>query len=267
MKKVIIILCAVLALPYSMLRAQTADELKLLNACKEEVSAINSLTLYKKQFFEGNIKVNDNVTIVDLDEHEYAVLVYYDAEKRIRKRISIGRDSDIRTFSIWYFGADGHLVCYINYAEGNEGNYRGYLYMNKGKLVYISMEVKGFITEQTKVVEQYGKMPNPDIFSFYKDFPLHTDKISKKELRFDMKTDKQVRFSTPQNGDLTVTNIRRANLRKSPSTDSERITFIEMGDIVKIEERAGDQWYKISAKGRAGYIFSEFIEPVEREVK
>ena len=114
MKKVIIILCAALALPYFMLRAQTAEELKLLNACKEEVSAINSLTLYKKQF---------------------------------------------------------------------------------------------------------------------------------------------------------LTNIRRANLRKSPSTDAERIAFIEMGDIVKIEERAGDQWYKISANGQAGYIFSEFIEPVEREVK
>jgi hypothetical protein len=251
-----------------MLQAQTENDLKLLNACKEEVSAINSLTLYKKQFFEGNIKVTENVTIVDLNEHEYAVLVYYDTEKRIRKRISIGRDSDIRTFSIWYFDAEGHLVYYINYAEGNEGNYKGYLYMNKGKLVYISMEVKDFITEQTKVVEQYGKMPDPDFFSFDNGFPLHTDKISKAELRFDMKTDRRVRFSTPQNGDLTVTNIRRANLRKSPSTDAERIAFVEMGNIVRIVERTNDQWYKISTDdGKTGYIFSEFLETVEREVK
>ena len=193
------------------LQAQTAHDLELLNACKEEVKAINSQTLYKTQFFGDEYK-NTNIT--------------------------------------------------------------GYRYMNKGKLVYISIEVKGEIDVVTEVVERFGgKIPDSEVYSFDDNFHryLHTDSIKNTptyvKLSFNMKTDKQIIFSLPKAGDKTVTNVRRANLRKNPSTTAEITTVIELGSIVQILERTNTDWYKINVNGQNGYIFGELLEPVEQVVK
>jgi len=156
MKKVIIIL-NILSLPFAALRAQTENDLKLLNACKKEVSAINSQTLYKKQYVFGVTPQKRNLTIVD----------------------------------------------YKDVFEGILNN----------------------------------------------------------------ATDPKVTFSPPKANDQTVINVRRANLRKAPSTDADLISVVELGSIVQILERTDEQWYRVKVNGHTGYIFGELLEPVEREIK
>jgi hypothetical protein len=58
--------------------------------------------------------------------------------------------------------------------------------MSKGKPVYFSNEVTDLTgeTPQTKVVEQYGKMPDPDYFYFDDNFPLHTGGVGCKKYHF-----------------------------------------------------------------------------------
>jgi len=157
-----------LSLSFFALRAQTENDLKLLNACKKEVNTINSQTLYKKQYVFGVTPQKRNLTIVDYKNiFEGIFMVFYDAEQRIRKYITTS-----------------------NYPEGSA-------------------------------------------FDIYH----------------------------------TITNVRRANLRKAPSTDADRIAVVELGSIVQILERTDEQWYRVKVNGQTGYIFGELLEPVEREIK
>ena len=256
------------------LQAQTAHDLELLNACKKEVKAINSQTLYKMQFFWDEYK-NTNITVVDYNSYESGFLIYYDTEKRIRKCINTFSYPEENGFAIRYFDTDGYLIYSIHYhGSAMAPPITGYRYMNKGKLVYISIEVKGEIDVVTEVVERFGgKIPDSEVYSFDKDFHcyLHTDSIKNTptyvKLSFNTKTDKQIIFSLPKAGDKTVTNVRRANLRKNPSTTAEITTVIELGSIVQILERTNTDWYKINVNGQNGYIFGELLEPVEQVMK
>ena len=259
MEKLIIIFSFIL-LSFAALRAQTENDLKLLNACKEEVSAINSLTLYKKQCAFGAPRTNRNLTIVDYKDFmfEAIFMVFYDTEQRIRKYITTSNYPEGSAFSIYYFDTDGYEVHSIFYDPLLRAGNR---YMNKNKLVYLNMAAIDENYEITETIERYGG--ETDVY--------HTDNIKNHHLyghfKLDIATDPKVTFSPPQANDRTITNVRRANLRKAPSTDADRITVVELGSIVQILERTDEQWYRVKVNGHTGYIFGELLEPVEREMK
>lgn len=52
------------------------------------------------------------------------------------------------------------------------------------------------------------------------------------------------------------TNLR---IRKSPSTNSEVLGYLTNGEIFNIEGKEGS-WYKISAKGKSGYIHGDYVK-------
>ncbi|MDR2148803.1 MAG: SH3 domain-containing protein [Tannerella sp.] len=248
-----------LALLSTALQAQTENDLKLLDACKEEVSAINSMTLYKKQYIWGPVRENvGNLTIVDYrDIVMESSMIFYDAEKRIRKYIKTFNDPEGSGFSIYWFDADGYEVHSVFHIPWDRA---GNQYAKKGKPVYLNMETINENYEIEEIIEQYGG----------ETYVFHADSIKNRlyePLKLDPGVDPKVTFSPPQAGDKTVTNVRRANVRKAPATDAERIKVIGLGSIVQILERAGDQWYRINLNGETGYIFGELLEPVEREVK
>jgi len=259
MKKLIIIFSFIL-LSFAALRAQTENDLKLLNACKEEVSAINSLTLYKKQYVFGTPRTNRNLTIVDYKDFmfEAIFMVFYDTEKRIRKYITTSNYPEGSAFSIYYFDTDGYEVHSVFYDPLSRAGNR---YINKNYLVYLNIAEIDENYEITETIEQYGG----------ETFVFHTDSIKNHHLyehfKLDIATVPKVTFSPPKASDQTITNVRRANLRKAPSTDADRIAVVELGNIVQIIEHTNDQWYKVNVSGQIGYIFGELLEPVEREIK
>ena len=262
--KQIIILTLLLALPFVALRAQTEDDMKRLSACKEEVRAMNSQTLYKKQRIWGTAAENKvNLTVVDYKTIVEGVMIYYDSKGKIRKYIETFNYPESYGFSIHYFDEEGYAVHSVfNDPLGVTGN----RFMKKNKLVYLNIETRDENYEIEETIEQYG---GESSFTATK-YP-HTDSIPKHLandplLSFDAKTATRVTFSPPKANDKTVTNVRRANLRKNPSTAAEIITVVALGDIVQILERANEEWYKITVGGQTGYIFGELIELVERDV-
>ena len=266
MKKLIITLSILLTLPFAVLRAQTENDMKRLNACKEEVRAINSQTLYKKQRTWGDttaFKNKANLTVADYKTPMEAVMIYYDSNGKIRKYISMFDYPDNLGFQIHYFDADGYEVhSVVCAAVGTTGN----SYMNKNKLVYLNIETRDENYEVEETIEQYGG-ENRFTAAAYS----HTDNIPKHltddpSLRFDAKASK-VTFSPPKVNDKTITNVRRANLRKNSSTTAEIITVLKLGSIVQILECSNREWYKIKVNGQTGYISGELLEPVECIVK
>jgi len=260
MKKAVIILNLIFFLLPSALQAQTENDLKLLNACKEEVSAINSQTLYKKQYVFETPRTNRNLTIVDYKDFmfEAIFMVFYDTEYRIRKHITTSNYPEGSAFTIYYFDTDGYEVHSVFYDPLARAGNR---YMNKNKLVYLNMAAIDENYEITETIEQYGG--ETDVY--------HTESIKNhhlyEHLKLDITTDPKVSFSSPQKGDKTITNVRRASLRKMPSINAERITVVELGAIVQILERENDEWYKVYLNGQTGYIFGELLEPVERKIQ
>ena len=259
MKKVIIILIFI-SLSFFALRAQTENDLKLLSDCKKEVSTINSLTLYKKQYVFGTPRTNRNLTIVDYKDFmfEAIFIVFYDTEQRIRKYITTSNYPEGSAFTIYYFDVDGYEVHSVFYDPLARAGNR---YMNKNNLVYLNMAAIDENYEITETIEQYGG----------ETFVLHTDSIKNHHLyeylKLDIATDPKVTFSPPKANDHTITNVSRANLRKAPSTDADRIAVVELGSIVQILERTDEQWYRVKVNGHTGYIFGELLETVEREIK
>jgi hypothetical protein len=246
-----------LALPMITLWAQTNDELKLLNACKEEVSTMNSQTLYKMQYVDGmTFLKKSNFTIVDYsDLVEAGAMVFYDAGKRIRKFIMMSNYPEGSSFVVFYFDADGYEVHSVFFSpQASAGNQ----YTKKNKLVYVNKEIYNEDYEIEETVERYSGETNT----------WHTDDVKNhsyyNHLQLDIATALKVTFLPPQAGDKTITNVRRANLRKAPSTDAERITVVQIGSIVQILERANDQWYHVKVGEQTGYIFGELLEPVEK---
>ena len=260
MKKGLITLSLLLAIPSAALRAQTENELRLLNACKEEVSTINSQTLYKQWHSWGSAAENKvNLTLAEYKTVVDGVMIYYDSEGKIRKYIETFSYPESSGFSIHYFDKDGYAVHSVFY---NPLGITGSRFMNKNQLVYLSVETRDENYEIEEIIEQYGGE------SFFTAC-LHTDSIPKHLtddplLKFDAKTNKKVNFSPPKANDKTITNVRRANLRKNPSTAAEIITVAELGSIVQILESANEQWYKVMVNGQTGYIFGELLESVER---
>jgi hypothetical protein len=251
-----------LALPCAALQAQTAHDLELLNACKEEVHAINSLTLYKKLNTISESQIN--LTLVNYMDVVEGIMIYYDSNKKIRKFIQMYDYPESNGFKIHYFDADGYavhsVVCGSIDITGNS-------FMNKNKLVYLNIEIRDENYQIEETIEQYGDEGSFSAIGF-----SHTDSIPKHLtddplLRYDAKTAKRVTFSSPKANDKTVTNVRRANLRAKPSTNAEIITVVEMNGIVQILESVNDQWYKVEVNGLTGYLFGELLEPVEQEKK
>jgi len=259
MKKIVIIINLLLALSVIAF-AQTEADLKLLNACKDEVSEINQMTLYKMQYIDGMpFLKKSNFTVVDYtDLVEVGEMVFYDAAKRIRKYIMMSNYPEGSAFAIYYFDADGYEVHSVFYTpQVSAGNQ----YTKKNKLVYVNKEIYNENYEIEETVERYSG----DTYAH------HTDSIKNhhlyNRLKLDIDAALKVTFSPPQKGDLTITNVRRANLRKEPSTTAERITVVTLGQFVKILEHTNDEWYKVNVNGQIGYIFGELLEPVEHESK
>jgi uncharacterized protein YgiM (DUF1202 family) len=218
--------------------------------------------LYKKQYIFGAPVKKSNLTIVDYKEvSEGIFMVFYDTEKRIRKYITTSNFPEGNTFTVHYFDADGYEVHSVFLdPQGRVGNQ----YTKKNNLVYLNMVAHDENYEIVETIEQYGG--KTDLF-----YVLHTDNIKKdhlnEHLKLNIATDPKVTFSPPKANDVTITNVRRANLRKEPSTTAERLTVVTLGEFVEILEHTNDEWYKVNVNGQVGYIFAELLEPVERVIK
>ena len=264
-----------LTFPLVALQAQTQDDLRLLNACKEEVRAINNQTLYRKHYTEA---WNDSSarTITDFltlyNAADAAFLVYYDTEKRIRKFIDMFTVPEQYGYSIHYFDTGGYVVKSIFFGNGAMNPLiTGTRYMSKGKLVYLDINTQDEAGEVAKAIEQYGgKMPDADFYSDRRRYLLHTDSLKNhyyyEHFKLDIATNPKVVFRLPQTNDKTTINVRRANLRIAPATDAEIITAVELGNIVEILEITNNQWYKVKVNEKIGYIFGELLEVVEQKI-
>jgi len=184
MRKTFIILNLIFFLLPAALQAQTENDMKLLNDCKKEVSAINSLTLYKKQYVFGVTLQKRNLTIVDYkDVFEGIFMVFYDVEQRIRKYITTSNYSEGSAFDIYYFDADGYEIHSVFY---NPQLRAGNRYTNKNNLVYLNIAAIDENYEITETIEQYGG--ETDVY--------HTESIKNHHLyehfKLDITTDPKV---------------------------------------------------------------------------
>jgi hypothetical protein len=73
-------------------------------------------------------------------------------------------------------------------------------------------------------------------------------------------------FSSPQAGDKTIINANSVNFRKQPSVNSPAIARLNVGDVVTVVGK-NDEWYHVKFKEQTGYVHSNFLEPVEHEIK
>jgi len=69
-----------------------------------------------------------------------------------------------------------------------------------------------------------------------------------------------VPFSFGSTGKITVDTVR---VRKSPTTDSNILRNLDLGDEVEILSEEGD-WYKIKYGNKEGFIYSEYVELEEK---
>lgn len=256
----------------SELSAQTMYRNPEIIPQRNQVTAINSLTLYKKQWtWQGN-ENEGSKTLVDFIEHggEY-VFVYYDSRGRIRKFISAYNYPEECSYMLCYYDDNGDLIFLNSYCH-SAMNYavNGSAYMKKGSLAYLDVEVYDEEDKLKKTIVQHqGKFPlSYDIKSKFGKY-LHTDSLKAfdgEEVVFKAEQYKKVKFNLPRKGDITLTNAKRVNLRKLPSTEASILTVVKIGTLVQIVADSEKDWYKVKVGNLEGYIYGDMLEAVEKNL-
>ncbi len=261
----------ILALLPATLWAQNTNEVKFLNACKDEVKAINSQELYKKQILWGAEPDNDgNVSITDYTNQSDANMIYYDNDGRIRKFIMMFNYPETIRFSMHYFDKDGYVVSSICYERSAmDTSVIGVRYMHKNKLIYVDIELRDEEENVVKVIKHYSRtterLPDKNYNAI-----LHVDSLTnycrKEDLTFRPDDYRKIYSTLPKVGEKTIVNVRESNIHEKPSDKANIVTAAHLGDIVEITEDLKNGWYKIQQNEKSGYVKAEFLELVEHEI-
>lgn len=68
-----------------------------------------------------------------------------------------------------------------------------------------------------------------------------------------------------QNGKVTA--VSGLNLRKGPSTDTERYLTLPYQTVVEILEQVNEEWFKVKHENQVGYVASEYIHIIDPNAK
>ena len=71
-------------------------------------------------------------------------------------------------------------------------------------------------------------------------------------------SDEEAIANSPESGKAKARDT--VNIRKSPSTEAEKITVLYKGEEVTVVQKQADGWTKIKFSGKTGYVKSEFLE-------
>lgn len=241
---------------------------------REEVATINQQTLYKSTFDSNN---QESYSVVEYKKvMENIAYVYWDIDKIIRKSTHLTNHPEFSGFTIHYYDRSGNVIYTITKTSSAlNPSITGVKASEDGHSIYTDIQLND---DNDKVIMAKEFWTNEDdvavgdvIYNInsVSDLQKHLKQVyNATNLTFNDNT--QIRFSLPLVGEKTFINVRRLNMRESPTLDSGILTTGGLGTsycIIEILDKPalpGGLWYKIKSLEIETYILAQFLEPIER---
>lgn len=251
---------------------------KGLEKIRKEVADINQQILYKSTFKLCKQDI-ENISIVDYEKvSESVTYVYSDANSVVRKSIHMNNYPEYLDFTIHYYNSSGDVI-YTVIKESSALNpaINGIRAIANKQSLYIDIQLND---NNNQLIEEKEFWLGKDLDIGRMIYNIKSIQYLNKYLAqiynvnsLESKEKKKVRFVSPAKGERTIINVRKVNIRESPSFDSKIINQGGLGKnnfIIEILEQVrnnNETWYLINSENIVGYVYGKFIESIETIVE
>lgn len=247
---------------------------KDLEKIRKEVVDINQQTLNKSTFLLCKQEI-ENISIVDYEKvSESVTYVYSDTNSVVRKSIHMNNYPEYSGFTVHYYNSLGNVI-YTIIKESSALNLAiiGVRAIANNRSLYTDIQ---FNDDNNQLIEEKEFWFGEDLDTKNITYNIKSTEDLNKYLTqiynfnsLESKEKIKVRFVHPTEGERTIINARKVNIREKPSFNSKIINQGGLGsdnfivEVLKQVESQGEIWYLINIGSISGYIYGRLIEPIE----